>query len=88
MFDFTRRQRAVKHVFNSGHLKDGIYTKGTGQQKTNSRGANDFGDGKRADNGIVCGIPHGGADLGLPETIPEEPGSSGDLLVIDTWRWS
>ena len=37
------------HEFNSGHMKGGIYTKGTGQQKTNSKGADDFGDGKRAD---------------------------------------
>jgi hypothetical protein len=44
--DGNRRQRAVRHGFNSGHMKGGMYMKGTGQQKTNSRCANNFGDGK------------------------------------------
>jgi hypothetical protein len=43
-----RRQRAVRQGFNSGHMKGVMYTKATGQQKTNSRGADDFGDGKQA----------------------------------------
>jgi hypothetical protein len=41
-------QRAVRHGFNSGHMKGGLYTKGMGQQKTNSRGTNNFRDGKWA----------------------------------------
>jgi hypothetical protein len=44
------RQRAVRHRFDSGQMKGGMYTKGTGQQKTNSRGANNLGYGKWADN--------------------------------------
>ena len=36
----------MRHGFNSGHMKGGLYTKGTGQQKTNSRGAKDFRDGE------------------------------------------
>ena len=43
------RQRAVIHEFDFGHMKGGMYTKGTEQQKTNSRGANDLGDGEQAD---------------------------------------
>jgi hypothetical protein len=42
------RQRAVRHRFDSGHMKGGMYTKGTGQQNKNSRGANNPGDGKWA----------------------------------------
>jgi hypothetical protein len=42
----NRRQRAVRHGFNSRHMKGGMYTEGTGQQKTNSRGDNDLGVGK------------------------------------------
>ena len=39
----NRRQRAVTHGFNSRHRKGRKYTEGTGQQRTNSRGANDLG---------------------------------------------
>jgi hypothetical protein len=42
------RQRAVRNRFNSGHMKGRVYTKSTGQQKMNSRGTNNFRDGKRA----------------------------------------
>jgi hypothetical protein len=45
----NKRQRAVRHGFNSGHMKVGVYMKGIGQQKTNSGGANHVGDGKWAD---------------------------------------
>jgi hypothetical protein len=59
-----RRQRAVRHRFDSGHMKGGMYTEGTGLQKMNSRGDNNLGDGKWVVKlgGRVCGIPPGGAD--------------------------
>ena len=33
------RQRTVRHRLDTGDMKGEVYTKGTGQQKTNSRGA-------------------------------------------------
>jgi hypothetical protein len=49
-------------MFNPRHIKSGMYTEGMGQQKTNSRGANDLGDGKWADK--PGGEFAGGADPG------------------------
>jgi hypothetical protein len=42
----NRRQRAVRQGFDPRHMKSGMYTEGTGKQKTNSRGANDLRDGE------------------------------------------
>jgi hypothetical protein len=42
----NRRQIAVRDGFISRHMKSRKYTEGTGQQRMNSRGANDFGAGE------------------------------------------
>ena len=39
----------MRHRLNSKHMECRMNTKGTGQQKVDSRGANDLGDGERAD---------------------------------------
>lgn len=70
----------MRHGFDFRHMKSGMYMEGTGQQKTNSRVANDFGDRERADPGWTA-IPSARADTG-------EPGSGDSPLVVDTWRWS
>ncbi|XP_038844511.1 syntaxin-1B-like [Salvelinus namaycush] len=62
-----------------------MYTKGTEQQKTNSRGANDFGDRKRADKagGEFAGFhPEGQIPGGQPYLLPETiPGCRGPVAI-------
>ena len=75
----------MRHGFDSRHMKSGMYTEGTGQQKTNSRGTNDLGDGKRADKpgGKFAGLhPEGQIPGGQPYLLPETiPGSQGPVAV-------
>jgi hypothetical protein len=81
----NRRQRAVRHGFNSGHIKSVMYMGGTGQQKTNSRGTNDLGDGERADKPqgeFVRFHPEGQILGGQPFLLPETIlGSRGPVVI-------
>ena len=74
----------MRHGFNSGHMKGGVYT----NRKRTAKGLIilEMGNGP-INQGRACGIPPGGEDPGWI-AIPSEPGSDGYPLVIDTWRWS
>ena len=64
---------AVRHVFNPRHMKSGMYTEGIGQQKMNSRGANNIGDRERANKagGKFAGFqPEGQVLSGQLGTMP------------------
>lgn len=72
---------------NPRHMKSGMNTEGTGQEKTH-----DFGNKERADKarGKFAGLHlevqvTSGQPYPMPETIP---GSIGGPLVVDTRRWS
>jgi hypothetical protein len=76
---------AVRHRFNSGHMKSGMYMEDTGQQKTNSRRAKDLGDGERADKmgGQFAGLyPEGQIPNGQLYPLPKTVAGSRDPVVV------